>query len=153
MWDRITVTALCFFPSSCCKFTLTISCSPCLADGADPSVNISLICAKANLSCSFPLLSSSVTSCAQVYLTLHTLPVFLLYTDMQEIGTAILLLSRSWGLEPQALLWKRTGGGVYPGLIPKGDLVSQKATVALSWLFGSPVSLKRKMMCRRLHIT
>lgn len=97
------------FFSSCCKFTPTISCSPHLADGADPSVNISLITTKANLSCSFLLLSSSVTSCVQVYLTLHTLPVFLLYTDMQEIGTAILLLSRSWGLEPQALPWKCAG--------------------------------------------
>lgn len=95
------------FPSSCCKFTLTISCSPCLADGADPSVNISLITTKANLSCSFPLLSSPVTSCTPVHLSLHTLPVFLLCTDKEEIGTAILLLSRSWGLEP--LPWKCVG--------------------------------------------
>lgn len=66
--------------------------------------------------------------------TYHTVPVFLLYIDPQEIGTNILLLSRSWGLESQVLPWKCTD---YPALTLQGELTSQKAVVGLLWLLRS----------------
>lgn len=66
------------FPSSCYKFTLTISCSPCLGDG-QTQVLISPSLLQKQIS-----VASSLSSPAPVHqcLNLHTLPVFLLYADI-----------------------------------------------------------------------
>lgn len=94
-----------------------MSCSLCLADGWEQGQNqmltsspllqnqISVVAALFSLTCltNYSVLYRSVPH------TSRTVPVFLVYIDVEDIGTDILLLSRSWGLEPQLLPWKCAG--------------------------------------------